>query len=92
MKETQLKATKSMSTIEATPVKIKIENIRRTPRSDRKSESKVREDRLDTHKKCPLFRKIRKQKKPLERTIYHGETKKFIPRKNSVLDQMLELR
>ena len=45
-------------------------------------------------KKTQIFKKIRKLvKKPLERTIYHNETKKFIPRKHhESFDDMLELR
>ena len=61
-----------MSTIEATPIKKKIDSAKKTPRSDRKSETKVKEERHEVVKKTPLFKKIRKQKQTFQRTIYHG--------------------
>ena len=45
VKENALRATKSMTTIEATPVRRKMDSNRKTPKSERRSASKVREDK-----------------------------------------------
>ena len=87
--ENALKPTKSMSTIEATPVKKKPIRHKKTPRSERRSEAKTR---IETTKKAPLFKKIQRPKRPLERTIYQGSTKQFMPRKGIDMDEGLVLK
>ena len=54
-----------MTTIDATPVKRRYDSSRKTPKSDKRSALKSREEKTEPQKKSPLFKKIRKHKKPL---------------------------
>jgi hypothetical protein len=58
--------------------------IRLTPKTEKTEENKKYSESKSPLKRTPIFKKIKKtMKKPLERTIYYGQTKKFVPKKAS---------
>ena len=63
-----------MTSIEVTPMKQHQSDQKYTPKYEKKSDSKSKSKQLSKSplKKTPLFKKIRKHKRPLERTIYFG--------------------
>lgn len=69
-----------------TPTKEKTIGVgfRFTPRTEKTEENTINFDAKSPLKRTPIFKKIKKTiKKPMERTIYNGQTKKFIPKKSS---------
>lgn len=67
-----------------TPTKQNIVIARHTPRTEKTEENKRSSEGKSPLKKTPIFKKIKKTaKKPMERTIYYGQTKRFVPKKSS---------
>lgn len=58
--------------------------LRFTPRTEKTEDNTMNFDAKSPLKRTTIFKKIKKTiKKPMERTIYNGQTKKFIPKKAS---------
>jgi hypothetical protein len=56
---------------------------RSTPKTEKTEDNHKPLESKSPHERTPIFKKIKKPlKKPLERTIYYGQTKKFVPKKS----------